>query len=188
MVRFVHGRSTIVVNFRYEFSLPQPTLVWLVTVRSAKHRQYRYNNFLNKLLCLRFFHGSFAVAGMSHLSIQQPPRNLPGTGPSTGGQMTSPNRSGGGNLLPQMGNNQRIGVLGQRAIGDKRPSVGYGPSMVGGSYFNLQASTPSGLGPAGLGVRGALQGLAHGQGSQSQGVQGLQMPFGMQMGKHFSAP
>jgi len=125
---------------------------------------------------------------MSHLSIQQPQRNLPVTGPGTGGQMTSPNRSGASSLLPQMGtNNQRIGVLGQRAIGDKRPSVGYGPSMIGGSYFNLQQSAPSGLGPASLaGVRGAFQGLAHGQGSQSQGVQGLQgvggMPFGMPMG------
>lgn len=127
---------------------------------------------------------------MSHLSIQQPPRNLPVTGQSGAGQLTSPNRSGGGNILPQMGaNNQRIGVLGQRAIGDKRPSVGYGPSMIGGSYFNLQASAPSGLGPAGLaGVRGAFQGLAHGQGSQSQGVQGLQMPFGMQMGKLLLIP
>nr|CAG4646262.1 EOG090X06CC [Macrothrix elegans] len=117
---------------------------------------------------------------MSHLSIQQPPRNLPVTGPTTGGQLTSPNRSGG-NILPQMGSNQRIGVLGQRAVGDKRPSMaGYGPSMIGGSYFNLQASAPSGLGPSGLaGVRGAFQGLAHGQGTQSQGVQGLQMPFGM---------
>lgn len=142
---------------------------------------------------------------MSHLSIQQPPRNLPVTGmkhfkmlpvikgfswyahdsvgPTTGGQLTSPNRSGG-NILPQMGNNQRIGVLGQRAVGDKRPSIGgYGQSMISGSYFNLPASAPSGLGPAGLaGVRGAFQGLAHGQGAQSQGVQGLQMPFGMPLG------
>jgi hypothetical protein len=31
-------------------------------------------------------------------------------------------------------------------------------------------------------VRGAFQGLAHGQGAQSQGVQGLQMPFGMPLG------
>lgn len=84
-----------------------------------------------------------------------------------------------------MGNNQRIGVLGQRAVGDKRPSIGgYGQSMIGGSYFNLPASAASGLGPAGLaGVRGAFQGLAHGQGAQSQGVQGLQMPFGMPLGK-----
>lgn len=121
-----------------------------------------------------------AALGMNHLSIQQPPRNLPVTGQSTGGQLTSPNRSGA-NILPQMGNSQRIGVLGQRAIGDKRPSVGYGgPSMIGGSYFNLPASAPTGLGPAGLaGVRGAFQGLAHGQGTQSQGVQGIQMPFGM---------
>nr|CAG4649333.1 EOG090X06CC [Scapholeberis mucronata]SVE93621.1 EOG090X06CC [Scapholeberis mucronata] len=120
---------------------------------------------------------------MSHLSIQQPPRNLPVTGPTTGGQLTSPNRSGG-NILPQMGNNQRIGVLGQRAVGDKRPSIGYGQSMIGGSYFNLPASAaPSGLGPAGLaGVRGAFQGLEHGQGAQSQGVQGLQMPFRMPLG------
>ena len=83
-----------------------------------------------------------------------------------------------------MGNNQRIGVLGQRAVGDKRPSIGYGPSMIGGgSYFNLPGSAPSGLGPAGLaGVRGTFQGLAHGQGTQSQGVQGLQMPFGMPLG------
>ena len=140
---------------------------------------------------------------MNHLSIQQPPRNLPVTGttrqapcssignsmtlitgPATGGQMTSPNRSGG-NILPQMANNQRIGVLGQRAVGDKRPSMGYGgPSMIGGSYFNLPASAPTGLGPAGLaGVRGAFQGLAHGQGTQSQGVQGIQMPFGIPLGK-----
>nr|SVE88641.1 EOG090X06CC [Daphnia sinensis] len=120
---------------------------------------------------------------MSHLSIQQPPRNLPVSGPNAGGQLTSPNRSGS-NVLPQMGNNQRIGVLGQRAVGDKRPSIGgYGQSMIGGSYFNLPASAPSGLGPAGLaGVRGAFQGLAHGQGAQSQGVQGLQMPFGMPLG------
>jgi len=140
------------------------------------------------------------VLGMNHLSIQQPPRNLPVTGmvklthlstnrnsmcvvvsgQSTGGQLTSPNRSGA-NILPQMGSNQRIGVLGQRAVGDKRPSMGYGgPSMIGGSYFNLPASAPSGLGPAGLaGVRGAFQGLAHGQGTQSQGVQGIQMPFGI---------
>nr|SVE79494.1 EOG090X06CC [Daphnia magna]SVE81320.1 EOG090X06CC [Daphnia magna] len=120
---------------------------------------------------------------MSHLSIQQPPRNLPVSGPTAGGQLTSPNRSGS-NVLPQMGNNQRIGVLGQRAVGDKRPSIGgYGQSMIGGSYFNLPASAPSGLGPAGLaGVRGAFQGLAHGQGAQSQGVQGLQMPFGMPLG------
>ncbi len=140
---------------------------------------------------------------MSHLSIQQPPRNLPVSGikififficldlifelalsgSTTSGQLTSPNRSGG-NVLPQMGNNQRIGVLGQRAVGDKRPSIGgYGQSMIGGSYFNLPASAPSGLGPAGLaGVRGAFQGLAHGQGTQSQGVQGLQMPFGMPLG------
>nr|SVE73560.1 EOG090X06CC [Daphnia atkinsoni] len=120
---------------------------------------------------------------MSHLSIQQPPRNLPVSGPTTGAQLTSPNRSGG-NIIPQMGSNQRIGVLGQRAVGDKRPSIGgYGQSMIGGSYFNLPASAPSGLGPAGLaGVRGAFQGLAHGQGTQSQGVQGLQMPFGMPLG------
>ena len=105
------------------------------------------------------------------------------SGQSTGGQLTSPNRSGA-NILPQMGNSQRIGVLGQRAIGDKRPSVGYGgPSMIGGSYFNLPASAPTGLGPAGLaGVRGAFQGLAHGQGTQSQGVQGIQMPFGIPLG------
>nr|CAG4640024.1 EOG090X06CC [Daphnia pulex]SVE84873.1 EOG090X06CC [Daphnia pulex] len=79
---------------------------------------------------------------------------------------------------------ERIGVLGQRAVGDKRPSIGgYGQSMIGGSYFNLPASAPSGLGQAGLaGVRGAFQGLAHGQGTQSQGVQGLQMPFGMPLG------
>jgi len=116
--------------------------------------------------------------GMSHLSIQQPPRNLPANaGPTSGGQLTSPNRSGG-NVLP-LGNNQRIGVLGQRAVGDKRP-LGYGPSMIGGSYFNLPGSAPSGLGLAG--VRGAFQGLAHGQGTQSQGVQGLQMPFGMPLG------
>jgi len=143
---------------------------------------------------------------MSHLSIQQPPRNLPVSGieiiffkdiiysqtnpinivqgPTTGGQLTSPNRSGG-SILPQMGNNQRIGVLGQRAVGDKRPSIGYGPSMIGGSYFNLPGSAPSGLGPAGLaGVRGTFQGLAHGQGTQSQGVQGLQMPFGMPLGNN----
>lgn len=86
-----------------------------------------------------------------------------------------------------MGNNQRIGVLGQRAVGDKRPSVGYGQSMIGGSYFNLPASAaPSGLGPAALaGVRGAFQGLEHGQGAQSQGVQGLQMPFRMPLGLLF---
>nr|CAG4638451.1 EOG090X06CC [Cyclestheria hislopi] len=136
--------------------------------------------------------------GMSHISIQQPPRNLSSSagmtrqgpfgnaassmgnvvpGPTLGGQLPSPNR-GGGNVLP-MGNNQRIGILGQRAIGDKRP-LGYGPSMMSGSYFNHPASAPSGLSPAGLaGVRGAFQGLAHGQGTQSQGVQGLQMPFGM---------
>jgi hypothetical protein len=140
------------------------------------------------------------ILGMSHLSIQQPPRNLPAnagmtrqapfgtsgsntmgsvvSGPTSGGQLTSPNRSGG-NVLP-LGNNQRIGVLGQRAVGDKRP-LGYGPSMIGGSYFNLPGSAPSGLGLAG--VRGAFQGLAHGQGTQSQGVQGLQMPFGMPLGK-----
>ena len=149
------------------------------TPRTLGHKLFPVHEL--SLICL-------SLAGMSHLSIQQPPRNLPITGPSGGGQLTSPNRSGGGNILPQMGaNNQRIGVLGQRAIGDKRPSVGYGPSMIGGSYFNLQASAPSGLGPAGLaGVRGAFQGLAHGQGSQSQGVQGLQMPFGMPMGRFWS--
>lgn len=89
---------------------------------------------------------------MSHLSIQQPPRNL----------------------------TANAGFLGQRAVGDKRP-LGYGPSMIGGSYFNLPGSAaPSGLGLAG--VRGTFQGLAHGQGTQSQGVQGLQMPFGMPLG------
>lgn len=110
------------------------------------------------------------------------------SGQSTGAQLTSPNRSGA-NILPQMGSNQRIGVLGQRAVGDKRPSMGYGgPSMIGGSYFNLPASAPSGLGPAGLaGVRGAFQGLAHGQGTQSQGVQGIQMPFGIPLGDWDSA-
>lgn len=84
-----------------------------------------------------------------------------------------------------MGNNQRVGVLGQgqRAIGDKRP-LGYTPSMIVSSYFNPPSSATSGPLPAGLaGVRGAFQGLAHGQGTQSQGVQGLQMPFGMPLGK-----
>ncbi len=77
-------------------------------------------------------------------------------------------------------NMEFLGVLGQRAVGDKRP-LGYGPSMIGGSYFNLPGSAaPSGLGLAG--VRGTFQGLAHGQGTQSQGVQGLQMPFGMPLG------
>lgn len=84
-----------------------------------------------------------------------------------------------------MSSNQRIGVLGQRAVGDKRPSIGYGPSMMGGSYFNLPASAPTGMGPSGLaGVRGAFTGLAHGQGTQSQGVQGLQMPFNMPLGNN----
>ena len=109
-------------------------------------------------------------------------------GPNPGAQLTSPNRSAG-NVLPLGNNQQRIGVLGQRAVGDKRP-IGYGPSI--GSYFNLPASASSGgIGHARLaGVSGSFHGIAHGQGTQSQGVQGLQMPFGIPLGvcidKHIS--